>query len=254
MWLAQYEALKAHLEANDGAYPAQGDAAGLGTWINNQRTAYKKPEGDPARLAADRIALLEQLPGWTWNAHDEKWQSKYEALRAHLDANGGAYPARGDASGLGNWISDQRTAYKKPEGDPARLAADRIAPLEQLPGWTWNAQDEKWPSKYEALRAHLDANDGEYPVKGDPSGLGTWIHNQRKAYKKPEGDPKRLTADRVALLEQLPGWTWKGRFKKPTKTAAATCSQPQPKKKPRVIETSSSDETMGDVDTSDNAT
>ena len=66
MWLARYEALMAHLEANDGAFPAQGDAAGLYTWFTSQRQAYRRPETDPNRLSADRIALLEQLPGWTW--------------------------------------------------------------------------------------------------------------------------------------------------------------------------------------------
>jgi hypothetical protein len=91
-----------------GSTRASGDASGLGTWIDTQRQAYRKPETDPTRLSADRIALLEQLPGWTWNALDEKWPSKYEALRAHLEANGGEYPAQGDAAGLYRWINTQR--------------------------------------------------------------------------------------------------------------------------------------------------
>ncbi len=50
-----------YLEANGGVYPAQGDAAGLGSWSKNQRMAYRG--SGRKRLPAKRIALLEQLPG-----------------------------------------------------------------------------------------------------------------------------------------------------------------------------------------------
>ena len=175
----------------------------------------------------------------------------YEALRAHLEANGGEYPVHRDAAGLGRWVITQRQAYRRPETDPRRLSADRIALLEQLPGWTWIARNDMWQSQYDALEAHLEANGGEYPVQGDVEGLGTWINNQRQAYRRPETDPTRLSADRITLLEQQPGWAWKGRFNKPT-NHAATGTRTQPKK-PRLIETSSSDETMGDADLVANA-
>ena len=231
------------------------DFLNAGSLTNDVQGFNMVPEAaEEILVAMFRCATRTTFTGSTNRSGDLWWLARYDALKAHLDANGGEYPVQGDASGLGNWILTQRPAYKKPEGDPARLSAHRIALLEQLPGWTWNALGDMWPSKYEALKAHLEANRGEYPARGDASGLGNWIHNQRTAYKKPETDPGSLSADRIALLEQLLGWTWKGRFKKPTKTAAATCSQPQPKKKPRVIETSSSDETMGDVDPTDSTT
>jgi hypothetical protein len=91
------------------------------------------------------------------------------------------------------------------------------------------------------LQRHLVANNGEYPLKGDASGLGKWIIDQRRWYNKPEDDPARLSPERIELLERLRGWTWRGQFKRPTTTG----SRPQPKKR-REIETSSSDETMGD--------
>ena len=73
MWLARYDELKAHPEENSGEYPVQGDAAGLGVWIDNQRQAYKRPENDPSRLSEDHIALLEQLPGRTWEGRLLSW-------------------------------------------------------------------------------------------------------------------------------------------------------------------------------------
>ena len=76
-----------------------------------------------------------------------------------------------------------------------------------------------WLARYDELKAHLEANGGENPVKGDAAGLGTWI----------------IT---------VPEWTWEGRFKQPTKRATGTSTQP---KKPRLIET------VGDEDPVDGA-
>jgi hypothetical protein len=215
-WMVRWKALKAYLVENNGKYPERRDALGLHQWIVVQRMAFNKPENDSRRLSAERIELLERLPGWTWNVYDALWQSKFEALQRHLVANNGEYPVWGDALGLYKWIADQRRAYNKPKDDPARLSAERIELLEELLGWTWNgSNDARWQSKFEALKACLDAN-GKYPVRGDALGLGQWIHRQRAAYNKPKDDPARLSPERIELLKRLPGWTWRGRFKRPT--------------------------------------
>ena len=60
-----------------------------------------------------------------------------------------------------------------------------------------------WLPRYDALNAYLEKNGGKYPVKGDPARLGGWINDQRKAYRK---GLKRLSADRIKLLEKLPEW------------------------------------------------
>ena len=79
--------------------------------------------------------------------------------------------------------------------------------------------DVWWRARYDTLKAHLDGSGGMYPAQGDATGLGRWIADQRTAYKRPEGDDNRLSAKRNALLEQLPRWTWEGRFKRPAESA-----------------------------------
>ena len=80
-WLARYDALKAFLEKNGGKYPVWGSPTRLGRWINDQRKAYRK---GLKRLSADRIALLEKLRGWTWNAKVDK-TSKTDAMASRPD-------------------------------------------------------------------------------------------------------------------------------------------------------------------------
>lgn len=42
-----------------------------------------------------------------------------------------------DGYRLGRWVGVQRRTYKA-----GRVAADRIAQLEALPGWSWNTKAE----------------------------------------------------------------------------------------------------------------
>ena len=234
-WAARYTSLSAYLAAHGGDYPTQGDPSGLGQWINIQRQAYRKPEGHPRRLSAERIELLEQLPWWDWgSSRVEIWPSRYEALKAFMDKHDGQYPAQRDPTGLGTWVNAQRASYRRSEGDPERLSADRIAQLERLPGWAWNAKIETWQSRYDELKAFLDAHNGRYPThKNDPaeSRLVKWINNQRMAHRRPEQAPRSLSAEQTEQLERLPGWAWQGRFKRSEDTPNLT-----PPKRVRVVE------------------
>lgn len=215
-WLARYTDLEAYLAAHGGEYPTQRDPSGLGAWINIQRQAYRRPQGDTRRLSEDRIELLERLPWWDWGASRvDIWPSRLEALKTYMDGHDGAYPAQRDPTGLGTWVNAQRAAYRRPEGHPQRLSADRIQELERLPGWTWNAKVETWRSRFEALRVYLEAHNGLYPTHKDNEAerqLVKWINNQRIAYRRAGRAPRRLSAEQIGLLEGLPGWAWQGRF------------------------------------------
>jgi hypothetical protein len=78
--------------------------------------------------------------------------------------------------------------------------------------------------------------------KGDPTRLGEWINDQRTAYRK---GLKRLSADRIELLEKLRGWTWNAKVGKTSKTDA-TGIQVRPKKR-RLSEADTSNEAIGDA-------
>ncbi len=83
-------------------------------------------------VAMFRCATRTTFTGDASRSLDLMWLARYGELKAHLEANGGEYPKRGDAAVLGRWINPQRTRYRN-----ERLSPQRIAGLNKLPGWTW---------------------------------------------------------------------------------------------------------------------
>ena len=214
-WLVKLEELAAHVAAH-GVLPPQSHPS-LGSWINNQRVAYKAwKAGKPCSATMDdeRAAALEAVKGWTWDGadYDAAFQAKLEALTAHVAAHG-ALPLKTHPS-LGNWIGTQRRAYKSwKEGKPCNLTMDeeRAAALEAVEGWTWAGADYNaaWQAKLEELRAYVAAHKA-LPLRSHPS-LGSWIGAQRAAYKAwKAGKPCSNTMDdeRAAALEAVEGWAW----------------------------------------------
>ena len=142
-WQERLDALRAYVAAN-GRLPPQGDASGLGKWINHQRRAKKATEAgsDTKAMTAPRAAALEGVPGWTWEVDLEAlWQEKLAAVRAYVGAHG-RLPPYGDAAGLGAWISAQRLAKKAADGGSKsnKMTPARVAALEAVPGWTWDGR------------------------------------------------------------------------------------------------------------------
>ena len=153
------------------------------------------------------------------------WQQKLAALRAHV-AEHGRVPPYGDASGLGAWAASQRRTKK--EMDAGRkckhgvMTPARAAALEGVPGWTWEITARRWPERLAALRAFVAAH-GRLPPQSSQE-LGLWVATQRadkKAADAGKACGKRMTPERVAALEAVPGWTWDGR-----RAAAAPAAPP----------------------------
>ncbi|MGJ6127042.1 helicase associated domain-containing protein [Mycolicibacterium sp. Y3] len=194
-WQRQFEELSAHL-AREGRYPTSRTT--LGIWIINQRVTFKQ-----GSLSNDRRERLEELPGWVWSVREDHWHQRYAELSAHLESEKG-YPKR--ESVLGRWVVEQRTRRYAEQ-----LEAAREVLLEELPGWTWDAFDDRWERRFEELSEYL-GREGRYPTSRTT--LGTWINNQKDAIKGGSVSP-----DRRARLEALPGWTennlasrWENRF------------------------------------------
>ena len=140
---------------------------------------------------------------------DAAWKQKLTTLRAHVAAHG-RLPPQGDASGLGSWAASQRHSKKAMDaGEPSKhgtMTPARVAALESVPGWAWEVKATRWPSKLEALRAHVAAH-GRLPQSR--RGLGAWVATQRAAKKAADaGKATTMTPERAAALEAVPGWTW----------------------------------------------
>ena len=107
----------------------------LGSWISNQRTAYKK--GD---LSPERKQLLEKI-GMVWDIREEFWEETYDALKDYYQKNGHSNIPKKYISSSGTdlyeWL---RTQYKKYKS--GNLPVDKIDRLKKL-GVKWLNSDIK---------------------------------------------------------------------------------------------------------------
>jgi len=169
------------------------DDVNLGSWVNEQRNKEKT-------MKAERKTLLNSVPGWSWDPHSESWERGYAALTSFAENQGHARVPRDFLEAginLGNWVAEQR-------GTRSKITDERRQRLEALPGWSWNAVEESWMQHLELLRAYADREGHtNVPVDCVEDGLklGQWTRLRRREHKK-------LSPERQALLESIPGWFW----------------------------------------------
>jgi len=179
----------------------------LGLWVRAQRFAYRRSLSDPHRNISDqRVATLEAVPNWTWEgrAGDAQWLERFAELRDYADTHGtslapGAHKNKAGLS-FGKWASSQRVARKA-----GTLTDDQIASLESLPGWVWDASfvNNTFDARIAELRAHAAENTPGTPY---PVVLERWAGRRRS-----ENARQTLRAERTAVLNTVPGWTWDGK-------------------------------------------
>jgi len=82
------------------------------------------------------VTALEAIPGWEWNPHDAAWHRMFDLLQREARHRGSVAPiGQRDIIGgvnVGYWVMAQRSKHRQ-----HRLAPDRAAALESLPGWAW---------------------------------------------------------------------------------------------------------------------
>jgi hypothetical protein len=173
------------------------DGLKLGQW-----TRLRRRERD--KLSPERQVLLEAIPGWYWGrSADYIWDQKFAVLRKFVDREGHARVPSGhveDGVKLGGWVTEQRAERKN-------LSPERVARLEALPGWSWTVSKDVWEERYELVRKFA-AREGHarVPQSYVENGvyLGNWVSVQRQKRDK-------LTTERRAKLEAIPGWSWDAR-------------------------------------------
>ena len=177
----------------------QEDGYPLGSWVSTQRGRYGN-----GQLTADRVARLEALPGWVWSTQAADWEENFGRLCRFVEREGHARVPRkyeDNASLLGIWVTSQRVLYGR-----GQLTADRVARLEAVPGWAWDAVAAAWEQGFERLCRFVE-REGDVRVlarfQEDGYPLGSWVNTQRMFYRR-----GKLAADKVTRLEALPGWVW----------------------------------------------
>ena len=200
-WDENYEQVQAHLAAYQkypNRYSKDTEAARLGEWIMRQRQHYKTNH-----LSTAQIILLSTLHGWQWEMLFT-WDEQYERLKRFVQ-NNARYP-NGRAndpeeSKLAKWMHHQRIRCGKKE-----LAEANVLLLEALPAWQWQERF-KWDAIYEQVRVFV-ADNQKYPNRRSKDAwavrLGNWVNDQKGIY-----NAKKLSEERIKLLEMLPGWQWR---------------------------------------------
>lgn len=175
------------------------DGFALGAWVGIWKQQYKKKI-----LPQEKIDFFESLPEWSWDIRGDQWMTGFDILREYVKREGSAsVTAKHVENGfqLGTWVRTQTYAYAQ-----GRLSKEKIALLEVLPGWAWNQLDAIWNQGYDCLKKFISLH-GTSKVPGrcvlEGYKLGVWVFGQKYKYRK-----KKLTEDRIALLESLPEWTW----------------------------------------------
>lgn len=180
----------------------EADGFKLGRWIITQRQRFKR-----GTLDVPPVERLEELPGWTWNSLDARWDEGFAHLEKFAKREGHCLVPRGHLEGtfrLGDWLTNQvARSYRT-----GRMRADRRALLEALPGWpSSTVSDARWESSFARLeryvQRHGTSRASQGYVEGDGFRLGGWVASQRQRRKR-----GTLNPEEARRLEGLEDWTW----------------------------------------------
>ena len=176
------------------------DGYPLGRWVGKQRVHRSRGTLDIARQQR-----LQEVTGWTWDPHADRWEESFRRLLDYVERHGDAAlihrSYKADGYPLGLWVKEQRKTY-----NDGTLDADRAHRLQDVPGWTWNPQTDQWEKGFTRLLHYVDRHgDARVPSSRTFDGyrLGQWVLVQRFKYSK-----GILDVGRQRRLQELPGWTW----------------------------------------------
>lgn len=172
----------------------------LGLWVSNQRARYDRGVMDP-----DCARRLEEIPGWSWDTHVDRWEESFSKLVASVDQYGSGCLRNlsllqdGQLTG---WVVRQRSVRNE-----GRLSAERERRLQALPGWTWDKHSTQWEEGFSRLLEYVRENGSARNIALTSTiggfRFGTWVNAQRTNRMK-----GKLEVDRVRRLQEVPGWTW----------------------------------------------
>jgi len=200
-WQANYDdvlayASKHHKMPDKGAKGSSG--SDLAQWVVTNRVRFRDGIMPP-----NQIALLNEIPNWSWDPdseNDDKWMSAlrdFQKMHGHL-----LVPmdfVTEDGLRLGAWVSQKRIRRKK--GILVEKWIDRLNGLE---GWAWSGAEGHWHTGFNAL-LEFSSRNGTCKVPQDMEVHGLkiwrWIERQVRAIRNNE-----LPQDKRAMLEGLKGW------------------------------------------------
>ncbi|MGW8431286.1 helicase associated domain-containing protein [Curtobacterium citreum] len=141
---------------------------------------------------------------------NQRFEAGFERVAAYVEAHGTASVPQmyvePDGYKTGQFVATLRQRDARGEHiDPSRRQR-----LQALPGWVWNTKEAKYKAALEHLRQYVAKTGSATPPKGFRTDagfrLGEWVGDQREAFLGNER--RKMTPERKAELEALPGWVW----------------------------------------------
>ncbi|TRW79285.1 helicase [Mycolicibacterium sp. 018/SC-01/001] len=198
-WFEKYELVRGFADRKGHSRVPQShkeQGVALGSWIAVQR-------GLRNTMSRERRALLELLPGWSWDPHEDRWQRSYLLVQQFGAREGHTrVPDRHieDRVNIGSWVLTQRI-------NRDQLSQNRVDLLESLPGWVWDAYAHRWDRGYGRLVEYVKENGtSQVPfryVTEDGFQLGAWVNTVRS--RKRTGS---LSVANSKQMASLPDWSW----------------------------------------------
>jgi superfamily II DNA or RNA helicase len=219
-------ALRDYAEQHGHADPPPGYRDAKGWRIGSFVVSCRRRQA-AGKIPKEQAALLEALPGWSWQATnrsatgdpDQRWAEGLAAVTAFAATHGHTRIPYNhvDADGvrIGWWTTTQRTKRRK-----GALGPERVAALEAVDGWGWDQFELAWAAGLAALNEYAAAHGTTAVPQGhvtaDGVKLGNWVATQRANRRR-----GHLSERRAAALEAVPGWTWAGRHRTSTGSTPA---------------------------------
>lgn len=197
--LREFYATNGHYEPDDDYLISDGRS--LRRWANKVRAKYIAE-----KLRQQRIDELEAMPNWTWKPRFDRFVIGLQDLITFQKENGHLNPPEDFVTSSGidllQWKKNKIAEYRRGE-----LSSDRARLVEQIPGWTWEPQSERFSrplgeiKQFQTKYGHLRIP----PDLCDSSGvnLSAWIKTRRREYRL-----GKLAPEKTKALEELPGWSW----------------------------------------------
>ncbi len=163
-------------------------------WMKDQRERYQS-----GQLSAERIKMMETLPGWLWEPRSDLWDQIfwdfYEWAQSHDPNTVPKEITFGGANGR-SWSGNVRTKYRK-----GLLSNEQISQLESVPGWEWQRHNKRWQENFLTVQQVINTDKLSY--RDLPPSIIEWVRTQRR--RKSNGT---ISQSEIELLETLPGWGW----------------------------------------------
>eukprot|EP00978_Attheya_sp_CCMP212_P023080 scaffold69917_cov59-Attheya_sp.AAC.5 len=222
VWDTKFEQLQAFKNAHGRTNVPQ-KYGPLGTWVNEQRKAFRLiEEGKVSPLTDERLAKLNglhfefKLPTKCPKA---SWDTRFQELKEFLKVNGHAnVPANGHANvpanvpfqkcrPLGRWVSNQRSQFRLMNARKQSCMTDeRLAKLNGI-NFQFKRQTQtpnaSWDTRFQELKEFMKVH-GHTNVVQKSGSLGLWVSYQRMQFRLlQEGKASYMTDERLAKLNGI---------------------------------------------------